>query len=224
MLTRTTRALAAAALVLSGAGCFPGDDDPTAPVVADLVCERADVGDGYLLQITGSFTPDDVAALSTDSTGRSDELRRTGFRGGHFSYWKQVVGHPPFDPPESILCEAMEFASDDGAREFVRTFDPAGATELPGLLPLPDGETHITEEAPNGSDAADRTFVIRAEGEPVDVYVVAAVSARGRFVQTTYAGGQRADPGSAKQAEVIHSRLLDRSVALVRCEAPVTSC
>lgn len=224
MLTSKSLALTVAALALCGSACFPGDNDPTAPVVADLVCDHADVGDGYLLQVTGSFTPGDVAALTTGRDGQDDELRRMGFRGGHFSYWKQVVGHPPFDPPESILCEAMEFASDDGAREFVRKFDPAGATDLPGLLPLPEGETRITEGTPAGSDAADRTFVIQADGEPVDVYVVAAVSARGRFVQTTYAGGQRNDPGSAKQAEVIHSRLLERSLPLVRCETRVTSC
>lgn len=217
--------LGAVALVLGGTGCIAPGDEPTTSVVAQLVCDGADVGDGYLLQVTGSFTPGDIAALAADQQDRKDALARAGFRGGHFSYWKQIVGHPPFDPPENILCEAMEFVSEDGARAFVRDFDPAAGHELPGLLPLPDDETRITEETRPEDDPAGRTFAISSEGDPVDIHVSVAVSARGRFVQTTYAGGRRDDPGSTKQAEAVHSRLLERSLPLIGCDEPrATSC
>ena len=153
------------------------------------VCLQQDVPADFHRQTSGDFTAQNLADLGPGPEQRLRQLAAAGVRGGHFAYWKQTVGSPPFDPPLDIICQALEFDSDAHATAFVRAIrpDPADLATT-ALTWLPDGARTVFEEPATFSSAA-RAFAIRAEDSQTSVDINAVVLPDGRFVRTVYLGG-----------------------------------
>ncbi|MGE5596768.1 MAG: hypothetical protein ACM3S1_12140, partial [Hyphomicrobiales bacterium] len=137
-------ALCLPVVVLTAAGCLGGGGSD-ADIPDELVCVSGDVPSDYLLQITGDFTASNLADLADHPSERKAALREARFVGGHFSYWKQIVEDPPFDPPDNVLCEAFAFEDEAGAQKFLEGIERVANDRLPGLSWMPDEDRSVTE-------------------------------------------------------------------------------
>jgi hypothetical protein len=206
--------LLAVGLALAAASCRsdrnasdPGD------ALDQQVCTQSDVGAGYRQQTSGDFSLNNVADLSSDPGGRRLELEADGLQHGHFAYWKHSVGSPPFKPPLEIVCQVLEFATDEQAQQFVaqlRAEPDDLATSA--MTWLPDGKRTIEERPLSGSDllpAAARGFHLEARDSNIDVSVYALVAPAGRYVRSVYVGDGD-DSGSLAEAMAIQVRVRER--------------
>lgn len=213
------RLLLLAAVTAAATVACVGGSDTRHDATRELICQTGDVPTDYLLQISGDFTSSEFADLAHFTEGDQATLREAGFVGGRFSYWKQLVSKPPFDPPVNILCEALEFSSEEGAARYVSALDPATYGEVPGLTWLPEGDREFTAVPPTGGVLSTRAFLVRATGSPTDVYMAWLVTPRGRFVLATFLGSTHASTTYEEQAGEVHSRLLERTAVFTQAAA-----
>lgn len=150
------------------------------------VCTGADLGDGFNHQTSGDFSPANLAALGDDEQAQRKQFEAAGMIRGHFAYWKQVAGHPPFEPPLDIVCQVIEFESDDDATTFVATQGNAAAPAVIALLPPTRQQAEVT--AP-GAPAGSRAFAITADSDAGRLTLGAVIAAAGRYVRSVYTGG-----------------------------------
>ena len=186
------------------AACSSSRESGVGAGLASQVCLQADVPSGFHRQTSGDFTPRNLADLSPSGEARLGQLSATGLRGGHFAYWKQAVGAPPFDPPLDIVCQVLEFDSADHASGFLAGIRPEpGDLATTALVWLPEGARTVNEEP--SPLAAGRAFAMRAEDSQTSVEISAVVLTDGRYVRTVYFGGNGrhatvAEAGAIQQA------------------------
>jgi hypothetical protein len=202
----SSRHLLAAGLCLVLLGGCTGEHDASTAVAEDFGCTRADIPRDFVLLVTGDFTPGNLAEVTTAPAPRAQALRASGLEGGQFSYWKQTVEKPPFDPPANILCEVLQFETAAGAASYIDSLDPGRAGSLPGFAWLPDGPRSI-EDA--GGEPGSRAFRLEAVGDDVTVHLAIVFAQHDTRVITVYAGGQRAED-ELERARAIQARLLQR--------------
>ncbi|MEO6398617.1 MAG: hypothetical protein ABIP13_09140 [Tepidiformaceae bacterium] len=192
------------------AACGSSRENGAGAGLGSQVCLQADVPGDFHRQTSGDFTPRNLADLSPSGEAHLGQLSATGLRGGHFAYWKQAVGAPPFDPPLDIVCQVLEFWSEDDASGFLAGIRPEpGDLATTALVWLPEGARAVTEEP--SPLASSRAFAMRAEDSQTSVEISAVVLADGRFVRTVYFGGNgrhatAAEAGAIQQAMVTRLR------------------
>ncbi|MCC7362852.1 MAG: hypothetical protein IT303_00650 [Dehalococcoidia bacterium] len=189
---------------LCAGGCT-GSSPELDPIAEQLVCLDADVPDGYLLQVTGTFTGDDIEELVADEGARAPD----GLEGGTFSYWREIVSQPPFDPPIAILCEALQFDTAELASAFVRGLQPGVEMTLPSLVWLPDEGRQFTEVQGGEGSPPGRFFRVSAQEDGAEVHLFAAYVTNGRFVQAVFVGDKEGRAGLddlAALVERVHAR------------------
>ena len=171
------------------------------------VCLQQDVPADFRRQTSGDFTAQNLADLGPNPEQRLQQLATAGMRGGHFAYWKQTVGRPPFEPPLDVICQVLEFDSEVQASAFVDAIrpDPEDLATT-ALTWFPDGSRTVTEE-PTTLSAAARAFAIHAEDRQTSVDISAVVFPDGRFVRTVYLGG------NGRRASVIDAVLIQRRMS-----------
>lgn len=203
--------LAAAGLALMAA-C--GSGGPAAVrIPPEFVCANSDLAGDYLLQTDGEVSARNLADLSSDAPRREAALKAAGLRGGRFTYWKQAVGRPPFDPPGEIVCQALEFATGEDAAGFVRDLQ-ANPEELAttAITWLPAGG-RVAEEvavpAVPGLPAAARAFRVAGTSAQASVEYYAVVAANGRLVQSAYVGARGS--ATAEDAAAVLANLTGRT-------------
>ena len=198
---------------LATIGCFGGDKEVDLPPgLASFVCVAGDLPGDYLQQTEGDFSRDDLAGLAANADQRQAELKAAGLLGGHFNYWKQAVGEPPFAPPLDIVCQVMAFSTEAQASKFVAALR-ADAADLAttGITWLPAGARSVVEEhsgvesLPRGS----RAFRIEAEDSHLRVTLYAVVMPSKANVQTVYIGN-RNGAASLTDAVGIAKKLAER--------------
>jgi hypothetical protein len=165
--------------------CGPNADSATTAALKSRLCTLNDLGGGYLHQTDGDFFPEDLAALPEAPAGRRQALRSAGFVRGRLTFWKATVSKPPFAPPVSVYCQAMQFATEAQAGGFVASLEPVRRDlETAGFAFLPSGQWQIDEPPPQ---EGTRVFTIRAAD---DWNVAAAIRSDGPFVVSVYTGGR----------------------------------
>jgi hypothetical protein len=159
-----------------------------------MVCRYEDLPEDYQAQTSGDFSVGDLADLAPDASARRKELRAAGLQTGHFSSWRQVVGDPPFDPPIEVVCQAMQFETQDQARQFVNTMraEP-GELATRAITWLPESDRRVADATDQlaGLPEGARAFRIEAEDEQVRVVLYAVAVANGRYVQSVYVGDRK---------------------------------
>lgn len=190
------------------AGCAsPGGGDDRVAGLEVQVCLQQDVPADFRRQTSGDFTPQNLADLGSNPKQRLQQLATEGMRGGHFAYWKQTVGSPPFEPPLDIVCQVLEFDSAPAAATFVQTIHPEPADlATTALTWLPVGSRTVFE-APTTLSPAARAFAIRAEDSQTSVDISAVVSADGRYVRTVYLGG------NGRRATIVDAEAIQKHIA-----------
>ncbi|MBA4179101.1 MAG: hypothetical protein C0506_00790 [Anaerolinea sp.] len=171
-------------------------------------CTQDDVGAGFNLQTSGDFSPANLADLGYNAPARLTRFRAAGMTRGHFVYWKEIAGKPPFDPPLDIVCQVMEFQSDAQARTFVENASLHDITSnLIGWLP---GSYEATPVEAPGASGSNRTFTLSGDGEAGPVTVAGVVMADGRYVRIVSLGGPGTAPNSIR-AEAVQQRIAARA-------------
>ena len=191
MPSRAAAILLAAALLAMLAAC--GDDSASSPAAEALdrqLCTSADVGPDFRQEAAGSFTPGNLADLSSQPSARRTALASAGLTDGRFAYWKHFVGDPPFPPPLEIVCQAMQFGSPSEANAYVASLQSTPEDLATTAISwIPDDNRTVTPTAlPPGSGG--RGFQISAGGSSDHVDLFAVVIASGPYVRTVYAGKQ----------------------------------
>lgn len=206
------RALLALLAAASAAG-FPacGNDRNDSQALDRLdaqVCNQGDVGDEFNHQTSGDFSPRNLADLGDDAPSRLASYRAAGMTRGHFVYWKEVAGSPPFDPPLDVVCQVTEFRTAEQAEAFVVGLAPGdAASTLIGWLP---GEYESVAVQTPALGAAARGFEIRGQGDAGPVTVVTAMVASGKYVRTISAGGPNTS-ASIAHAVALQERVANRA-------------
>ncbi len=181
-------ALSLAAALLAGCG-IAGSADEAGTGLENQVCQQEDVPAGFRRQTAGDLTPHNLADLGPGPDQRLRQLAAAGLRRGHFAYWKENIGTPPFDPPLDIVCQVLEFDSAPAAAAFVQSMRPDPADLSTRTLTwLPEGSRTVFE-APSTLEPPARAFAIRAEDTQTSVDISALVVPDGRYVRTVYLGG-----------------------------------
>lgn len=193
------------AFAVAGCGNTRNETDP-ADILDRQVCTGADVGNGYNHQTSGDFSPANLAAISPDNeAGELKKLEQAGLIGGHFAYWKQVAGHPPFDPPLDVVCQVLEFDSETEAAAFAAGTAEDVASAVIALLPA----RHTVAEVANVGMTPSREFAITGDGDAGPTTMTALVVVSGRYVRSVYAGGL--DPThAAAESERIQQQMATR--------------
>jgi hypothetical protein len=198
--TSVASAFVALAVVLTSAGC--ATESKADGALGRQVCIESDLGGSYIEKTSGDVSVDNLAALSDNPSAMRDRLTRAGLRGGRFAYWVHTVPKPPFDPPLEVVCQALEFRSDEQAAAFVHDLQPTpDDLASTAIAWLAEGDRHVEEfvlsraGAQPGTPVATgpRAFKITARGNDVDFTIYASVESDGRFVRTVYVG-RNGDP------------------------------
>ena len=199
--SRPLAALSLAATLVAACG-NPESQDGSGAGLEKHVCLQEDVPADFRRQTAGDFTPQNLADLGPGPDQRLRQLAAAGMRGGHFAYWKQNVGSPPFEPPLDIICQVIEFDSEANAAAFVQAIRPE-PEELAttALTWLPDGSRTVVE-APATLSPGARAFAIRAEDKHTAVDISAVVLPDGRFVRSVYLGGNGGRGTIAEAAQI----------------------
>lgn len=177
--------LGAAAVSLALAGCSDASEAGDSALNRYL-CEQDDLDGRYLELVSGAFSRDDLGGLGLDPEPRKREYRAAGMERGRFTFWKESLPKPPFEPPINVVCQVLVFSSAEAARDWVESLD-ADAADLAasGILWLPGGERETEEIEPI---AGARSFrVVAAEG-PARVTLIATYAAEGPIVRSIFAG------------------------------------
>ena len=159
------------------------------------VCTGEDVGPGFNHQTSGDFSLTNLAGMTLGhESERLAAFKKAGVVGGHFAFWKQVAGHPPFDPPFDVVCQVLEFDSDASAEGFVAGDAGTLVSAMVAMLP----ESYTTTEAAAAQPAGARAFSLVGESDTGRLSVGASALASGRYVRSVYVGGLE---GSGELAE-----------------------
>jgi hypothetical protein len=195
--------------------CGSDPDDPPglgteeAEGLARYVCLEEDVPETYLLQTEGTLRPDDLAAFSEDPGEREDLLERMGLQEGYLSYWREEPPRPPFEDPNHLFCQALQFEEPAGARLYLASVRPLPqdvASTAITFLPEAAQEVEEVRDAP-GLDEGARAFLLRAEEEGEQLTVNILMRQEGRYVVSVLQGGSAGVPS------------LDASVAVLKAMA-----
>lgn len=201
-------ALAIGATLAAGCGGAGTAKDNTTGL-ENQVCLQQDVPTDFHPQTSGDFTPQNLADLGPGPDQRLRHLAGAGLRGGHFAYWKQSVGSPPFDPPLDIICQVLEFDSEAHAAAFVLAIQPTPSDLVTtALMWLPQGSQTVVEQPATLLPPA-RAFAIRAEDSQTSVDISAVVLPDGNYVRTVYLGGN-GRRGSIVDAALVQERMSAR--------------
>lgn len=196
-----------AALVSAACSSWGSSNEQTTALESQ-VCLQSDVPADFQQQTSGDFTPKNLADLGPKPDARLRQLEASGLRGGHFAYWKQAVGSPPFAAPLDLICQVLEFDSNAHAANFVAAIRPEPADlATTALTWLPNGSRTVIEK-PAGLATA-RAFSISAEDSQALVEISAVVLADGHFVRTVYLGGN-GRKGTIADAATIQERMSQR--------------
>jgi len=166
------------------------------------VCQQADLGELFVEQASATFRPADLADVAPDADERLPALREAGLIRGHFVFWKEAIGRPPFESPVNVVCQALEFRSSEQAEAFA-----AGLRATPrdlasaALTWLPEGERTAIEGA-NYREGV-RVFGLTAEDDATSIEVTVVVAGAGRYVRSIYAGGQSGPVAAADVLAVL---------------------
>ncbi len=171
------------------AACAPGAVSETE--LDEHLCSPEALGDDYQELVRGDFTPRDLAELADPHEGRERELRDAGLERGKFVYYKSVLEKPPFEPPLEVVCQAMEFESEEQAAAWIAGLTEEAAAEAL-LLGRFRGDATARDSGPlNGSPDSPRTFTIVDQSVEPPLVMFSALGANGRFVRVIASGGQR---------------------------------
>ncbi|MGE0598567.1 MAG: hypothetical protein AB7J35_01910 [Dehalococcoidia bacterium] len=184
-------ALSAICLVVASAcSASAGNNDE----MDSYLCTHDDVGPDFIELSRGEFTPDDLANLSDDASKAKDQYQAAGLKRGRFVFWKEVLPHPPFDPPLNLLCQVLEFDSASDAAAYAAGLGGA-APQWAGIAWLPDGDLKV-ESA--GQDLRRITF--QEAGQDVTVLVQSGAS--DRYFYSIYLGRDELPPTEAEIAPI----------------------
>ncbi len=207
---------AAGALILGGAtllasACSGSGSAASAKSLKGQVCTSPDLGQDFRIETQGDFTVGNLADLAADASTRKKALEDAGMEGGYFAYWKHHVGGPPFPPPAEVVCQAMEFATDADAGDFVAAMKPTPEDLATSAIAwVPDSNRKVAEEDLTVGDLPSaRAFKLTASDSNVSLSLDIVVVASGRYVRSVYAGGERG-ADELGQAEAIQQRMEQR--------------
>lgn len=204
-------ALVAATSAIALAACGNDRNESHADDALDSqVCTKADVGESFNHQTSGDFSPENLADLGDRPGTDRASLRSMGMTTGHFVYWKDAAGKPPFEPPMDVVCQVMAFQSEGQARTFVAELSAGLAPAMViGRLPV-RGHEQVTELTVPGGTA--RVFSVSIAGDSADpLEVNIAFVADGRYVRVVAIGAPSTSVGSNTA-----SALLERVAARQR--------
>lgn len=186
---RIAPALLVALTALAGVSCT---GEVTESDLDPFLCTLDDLGGGYQQLITGDFSPGDLADLGPRAEERERELTAAGMVGGRFSFWKQSLPKPPFDPPLNVVCQVLEFETEGQAAAWVAGLEadaPVVATSAIAWLPG-DGRSAVELGTAAAEPGSARAFEVTAGSGPMRTRVYFAFRGRGRYVGLVAAGGQ----------------------------------
>lgn len=209
MSKHTLLALLAAASATGFTACGNArNESDTSDRLDGQVCTQDDVGPGFNHQTSGDFSPRNLADLGDEAPARLAAYRAAGMLKGHFVYWKEVSGKPPFDPPLDVVCQVVEFQTAAQARTFVSSLAASEvASTLIGWLPEHFESFHA--ETPPLGDAA-RGFELHGIGDAGPVTVTGIMVAAGKYVRSISAGGPSTGP-KIGQAIALQVRVAGRA-------------
>ena len=211
-------ALGSGTFALIAAACSGNGSSAPPPRAAAMTCSQSDAGESFLLQATGNYSARDLAAASERETERS--LREAGMLGGRFSYWRETVQRPPFEPPIELLCEALEFGSPEQAATFVRS-RAEGPNPVPSInwprdrLSAGKGEVRFAETTMPEGVAIAKRFAGTFEDGSARGKVEMLWLPLGRFVLVVSAG-DRDGRVTTDDVAAVMARLYERTKPLAQ--------
>jgi hypothetical protein len=186
-------ALGGAMLVATAcSGSNAGTATAAQEALQNQVCTQADLGPDYREETAGDFSAGNLADLSTDAPTRRSALDAAGLKRGYFAYWKENVNDPPFNPPNEVVCQVLEFGADAEATAFVAAMQPTPEELVTTAIAwIPASSRSVSEEAVGGIGLPhSRAFRLSASDKDIDVSLFAVVVPDGRYVRSAYTGGQ----------------------------------
>lgn len=172
------------------AACAPGEVGTSE--LDQHLCAHETLGDEFQELVRGNFTPKDLADLSDDADRREGEYRQAGMKRGKFVYFKEVLPRPPFEPPITVVCQVIEFDTDDAAGQWLRGLDATDALESLAFGRVPREDIHEEETPPPTGFGTDSGQVrqFEAAGGAGDERTLAyyLVGSEGRFVRAVSVG------------------------------------
>ena len=191
----------------SFSACSTGE--PAADDLDRRLCSSADLQGDYIELARGEFTPRDLADLSDDADFRERQFEEAGMLRGRFVFFNQVLPKPPFDPPLSVVCQAVEFATPERAAAYAAGLDTDHpALQVSGIAWLPEGNRTVEDVAPG-------VHRITVEPSGRRIAVLVAHVAQGKFFTSVYFGSE----GSLPEIDSLRE-LIARVVARVEEESP----
>ncbi|MGE3075768.1 MAG: hypothetical protein AB7N24_18780 [Dehalococcoidia bacterium] len=163
--------------------------------IDSYLCTHGDVGPDFIELSRGEFTPADLANLSGDTSEAKAQYREAGLKRGRFVFWKEVLPHPPFDPPLNLLCQVLEFASAEDAAKYANGLGEA-APPWAGLAWLPDGDLRVEAAGPDL-----RRITFREAGQDVTVLVQSAATER--YFYAIYLGRDEMPPAATELEPIV---------------------
>lgn len=145
--------LALVPAVALASACSPGEVSQSE--LDEHLCSHETVGDDFQELIRGNFTPRDLAGLAENSGEREDAYREAGMERGKFVYFKQTLPKPPFDPPINVVCQVIEFETNEDAKAWVDRLTADDALQAVSFGALPDDHRSAHSE---DSARIDSTF------------------------------------------------------------------
>jgi hypothetical protein len=171
------------AMVISACGKSGSDAlDP-------YLCTLDDLGGGYQQLTDGNFSPRDLADLGRDANAHEREFREAGMKRGRFVFFKQGLPKPPFEPPLNVVCEVIEFGSEEQAQTWLEGPRPTGNVADAAIAWVPEDHREVREK---DSLAGTRTFEVKAGEDAERVAAVLQFSRSGALV-VAVAVGKTAD-------------------------------
>lgn len=189
MATKASLLLSLVGATAALAACAPGEVHDSE--LDNHLCSSETLGEGdYQELVRGNFTPRDLADLSDDASAREVAYRDAGMERGKFVYYKSVLPRPPFDPPLNIVCQAIEFETEEGARMWVEGLTADEALESLTLSSIAGADQRAHEETPllPQREPPLRYFTASGVSDDSETRVSYLVGAEGRFVRVVGVG------------------------------------
>jgi hypothetical protein len=196
----TRRFFASAVLAVGALGASCSNSSSLSPEIDRFLCTQEDVGPGYIELSRGEFTPADLAELAPGAS--TAQYKAAGMRDRHFVFWKQALPKPPFEPPMNVLCQVIEFETEEQAVAYASGTDGSGAPWA-GIAWFAEGNLDVE----SAGESLQRVSFQEA-GQSVSVLVGSETS--GSFFYSVYLGTS----GTAPEESAL--RTIQRAVAARR--------
>lgn len=171
------------------------------------LCTLDDLGGGYQQLTTGNFSPRDLADLGPDAKDREREFRNAGMERGRFVFFKQALPKPPFDPPLNVVCQVLEFRSEEEAQQWIVDLHDPGllATSVVAWLPADHRDGFWTQLNLADGIIIPESYGMRAGSGDTKVEARGVARVQGRFVASVTVGTAGPNPDGATVATALAS-------------------